>query len=449
MFTCRNILLGMFLCLLGGCNKVSSSDETDTGDSTTIDEAKDTSSRSDTQSGHSHSDVDSDSDTRVPYDVDTNTSNPVDTDIKIEYDSEVDPNASFNFDFSGLPFVGVNMSGPEWDGGTNSTIWPNQYLTDEYASYLKYFRSWNMTTVRLPFKWEYLQPVLGEAFAAQEFERLKVTVFHLRKYGAKVLIDMHNYARYDGEIIGSDLVLLEHYTDAWKRLAEAFKAYPEVMFGIMNEPHSLDTVLWVEAANAAIKTIRETGAQNLIFVNANGWSGAHSWMQTWTDASDTPISNGEAMLQITDPLGEDYTIFEVHQYLNEVSSDWGECKCADWELTDGCTNTTVGSHRLQTFTQWLRDNNKKGFLGEFGSQDDATCIAAVDDMLNFIEENGDVYVGWTWWGAGPGCAYWQKPIDPYCWDEATIEDMQLYLQDQSDGNLIPAQARTLLDHLVK
>ncbi|MBN2527531.1 MAG: glycoside hydrolase family 5 protein [Deltaproteobacteria bacterium] len=377
---------------------------------------------------------------------DTDTSKR-EKDTTIHYDSEADPKASFDFNFSGLPFVGVNMSGPEWDGGARGTEWPNQYLTKGYESFLKYFRAWEMTTVRLPFKWEYLQPKLREDFDEEELEQLKITVFHLREYHARILIDMHNYARFKSDLIGSDAVSYDDYADAWRRLAELFKGYPEVMFGIMNEPYNMPTMQWVEGANAAIKAIRETGAKNLIFVNGNGWSGAHSWKQTWTDKPAEAITNAEAMLLIEDPLDDDHLIFEVHQYLDEISSDWGVCECSDWEKQNGCTDETVGSYRMNGFTDWLREHDKKGFLGEFGSQESPTCIKALDDQLKHMEDNDDVYVGWVWWSAGPGCTSWQRPIDPECWNDEMVDDLKKYLKGESDGELMYGQARLLIDHL--
>jgi len=142
-----------------------------------------------------------------------------------------------------------------------------------------------------------------------------------------------NYARYTaigGDIIGEGVVTNEHFADLWKRLANVYKDYPEVGFGLMNEPYNVSTAGWVDAANAAIKAIRDTGAQNLVFINANGWSGAHSWQLAWMDEDKDKngnglLTNGDAMLQIEDPAGDDKLIFEAHQYFNYNYSDWGDC----------------------------------------------------------------------------------------------------------------------------
>ena len=46
-------------------------------------------------------------------------------------------------------------------------------------------------------------------------------------------------------------------------------------------------------------------------------------------------------------------------------------------------------------------HGKRGFLGEFGARTSATCLAALDDMLAHVHANSDVWLGWTYWAAGP------------------------------------------------
>src|SRR5262249_13187991 len=50
---------------------------------------------------------------------------------------------------------------------------------------------------------------------------------------------------------------------------------------------------------------------------------------------------------------------------------------------------------------WLRQNGRKGFLGEFGASADPTCLAGIGDLVSHLEANADVYLGWTYWAAGP------------------------------------------------
>ena len=206
----------------------------------------------------------------------------------------------------------------------------------------------------------------------------------LTSQGAVVLLDPHNYARYGTAFIGSASVPNADFADFWSRLATEFKGNPNVLFGLMNEPYGLPTEQWVGSANAAIAAIRATGATNLILVPGNAWSGAHSWTQNWYGTA-----NSVAMLNIRDP-GNNYA-FEVHQYFDSGYSG----------ATTTCLSATTGADQLRSLTSWLRANGKKAFLGEFATGTSATCLTALDGLLTYMEQNADVYLGWTWWAAGP------------------------------------------------
>src|SRR5690606_35093857 len=139
--------------------------------------------------------------------------------------------------------------------------------------------------------------------------RLRSTVDLAVGRGLTVVLDPHNYARYllDGEeqVLGDGELTNEHFANFWTRVATEFKEDEAVVFGLMNEPHDMPTADWVEAANAAIAAIRETGAEQLILVPGNHWTGAHSWTKT---------DNATALLSIDDP--NDNYAFEVHQYFD-------------------------------------------------------------------------------------------------------------------------------------
>jgi hypothetical protein len=100
------------------------------------------------------------------------------------------------------------------------------------------------------------------------------------------------------------------------------------------------------------------------------------------------------MGSIKDP--GDHMALEVHQYLDRNGS--GK------RANDGCVSSTIGSERLGNFTAWARANHFRALLGELGTGNSSTCLAAVDDMLKYMEKNTDVWLGWTWWAAGP---WWQ------------------------------------------
>lgn len=158
----------------------------------------------------------------------------------------------------------------------------------------------------------------------------------------------------------------------------------------MNEPHDMPSELWRDNANAAISAIRATGSTNLILVPGNAWTGAHSWND---NSYGTP--NGIVLKDIVDPANN--YAFEVHQYQDVDSSG----------TSDQCVNETVGAERLVEFTTWLRENNQRGFLGEFSGGRNITCLNGLDNMLKYLDTNKDLWLGWTYWAAGP---WWGEDI---------------------------------------
>lgn len=286
-------------------------------------------------------------------------------------------------------YTGVNLSGAEF-GGTGGTYGTHYIYPTVSDSYL-YFRAKGMNTFRLPFRWERLQPTLGGAFDAAEWTRLQNCVTTLTATGATVLLDVHNYARYRGRIIANtDGPTNAQFSDLWRRLATRWKNDPQVIFGLMNEPFGLAATQWAQSANHAIAAIRATGAKNLVFVPGVSWSGAHSWNSS---------GNAVAMLAITD--SQNNYAFEVHQYVDNDSSGTNLTQVAN-------NNDNIGATRLAGFTQWCRTHGKRGFLGEFATPKDALGRATADKMLAHMANNRDVWMGWTWWSAGP---WWGSTYD--------------------------------------
>jgi endoglucanase len=309
---------------------------------------------------------------------------------------------------------GTNLSGLEFTPSALPGTANTDYGVPTHAE-IDYFVGKGMRFVRLPFLWERMQPTLGGDLAADYFARVKDLVSYATGKGAYVLIDPHNYARYHGKVVGSTdsgAPTAAQLGDLWAKLAQAFASDPKVVFGLMNEPSNMDTSLWLSDANAAIAAIRQAGAKNVITVPGNYWTGAHSW---------TTSNNGTVMLGVVDPL--DNWIYEVHQYLDADSSGTNAT----------CPSTTVGADALKAFTAWLKTNGKRAMLGEIGAANNPTCLGALDGLLAHMDGNRDVWVGYTYWAAGP---FWGDYM-------YSIEPKNLGKPEQSDAPQLP----TLLKHL--
>ncbi len=67
-----------------------------------------------------------------------------------------------------------------------------------------------------------------------------------------------------------------------------------------------------------------------------------------------------------------------------------------------CEAAPVTPSRFQSVTDWMRANNRTVFLGEFGGgYYEQNCLDAFKETLEFLQANSDVWIGWTFWAAGP------------------------------------------------
>jgi endoglucanase len=293
-----------------------------------------------------------------------------------------------------MPYRGINLAGGEFGSAIPGTVGIDYAFPT--TSEIDYYMSKGMNTFRMGFKWERMQPAANGAFNAAYEGGLAAIVTYATGKGAKVVVQPHNFARYYGNVVGSAQVPNTVFADFWSRMATKWGANPNVMFNLVNEPHDISATQWVSAANAAIVAIRATGSKNMIVVPGTNWTGAHSW----SSGDGFGSSNAVAMVGIVDS-GHNFLI-EAHQYLDSDSSGGGGV----------CVSGTVGSERLSGWVKWLRDNKMRGMLGEFAGGDNATCNAAVKDMLTYMMANADVLDGWTWWAGGPMWGSYIFTLDP-------------------------------------
>jgi endoglucanase len=291
-----------------------------------------------------------------------------------------------------LPLKGVSESSAEF--GQNLPGTAGKDYTWPVASSIQHFASKGFGAFRVPFLWERLQPQLKGEFDAAYLQGLEATVSTIVAAGGKAIIDPHNYARYStngqvsgGQVIGTGSVTVDDFQDLWSRLATHFAANSNVVFAIMNEPHTMSTGQWASIAQTTIKTIRNTGAKQLVLVPGNGWTGAWSWMQTWPD-SEGKLSNGDAFAGFSDPANN--FAFEMHQYLDSDHSG----------THDSCSSDSAGVDALTPVTQWLESHGFRAFLGEFAGGNNDQCSRAVDNMMSYMDQH-PAWIGWTWWAAGP------------------------------------------------
>lgn len=242
-----------------------------------------------------------------------------------------------------------------------------------------------LNAFRLPVAWQYLtNDVLGATLDTTNLAAYDALVQDCISAGAELcIIDIHNYARWNGAIIGQGGPTNAQFTSLWSQLATKYATQTKVAFGIMNEPHDLTSVTtWAATVQAAVTAIRQAGAtSNLILLPGNDWTHASTY-----------ISDGSAaaLLTVTNIDGStDNLVFDVHQYLDSDGSG---------------TSSTCSTDNVSVFTTlaaWLRTNSRMAMLTETGGgPTDSTCLTNVCAELSYLASNSDVFLGWTGWGAG-------------------------------------------------
>ncbi len=298
------------------------------------------------------------------------------------------------------PPLPKTIAAPAWMPGVNLAVGEfgsGQRLWFDYGypgnAEIDYYVGKGFKLFRVPFKASRLLQANGTALS---FRGDQAVLGKLIDYAASrhafVVLDMHDYGRsISGKLIGHDPGAAAEFAATWGKIAGWLKARPNVVFGLMNEPHDQSATEWLRGANAAILAIRRAGAGQLILVPGSYWDGAFSWKST---------DNDTVMLGVSDPIAN--YAFEAHQYL-DASNTGNPAKA----VAKG-----MGSVAAQPFTDWLRQNHKRGFIGEFGFTTAPDALAEGDALTRHIWQNRDVYLGFSYWAGGPWWGEYPFTVEP-------------------------------------
>ncbi|KAK0648961.1 glycoside hydrolase superfamily [Cercophora newfieldiana] len=241
-----------------------------------------------------------------------------------------------------------------------------------------------MNIFRLPVSWQFLvNNTLGGPLNTANLASYDRLVQSCLSTGASCILDIHNYARWNGGIIGQSP---SGPTDAdfislWTQLATKYAKSPNLLFELMNEPHDLSLAVWSTTLQKAITAIRTAGATQPILLPGTNFSSA---------AQLLPSGSGDALLKLTNPDGStDNLLVALHKFLDEDNSGThSEC----------VTNNTIAFGEVATF---LRNAGRKAIVTETGAAPgNPLCVVYFCEQNAFINSNPDVFLGLVSWGAG-------------------------------------------------
>jgi endoglucanase len=152
----------------------------------------------------------------------------------------------------------------------------------------------------------------------------------------------------------------------------------------MNEPHDsegktdFNQATWAATSQTVVTAIRKAGATSqMIFLTPTNWANAMSFPDRAAD-----------LLKVTNPDGTTTNlIFELHQYFDK---EGGKNTFCNDPLASG----------FETVAKFLKSHKRQAFIGELGAGNGQDCVKIVCDVLDTLNNNADVFVGWTSWAAG-------------------------------------------------
>ncbi|KTT32863.1 cellulase [Pseudomonas oryzihabitans] len=309
-----------------------------------------------------------------------------------------------------VSLVGLNLSG----AGFAPQVLPGINGTNYIFPVEAYFQQWSargVKLIRFPIIWERLQPKLGGPLDSAYVALVNQTFGYAQKHGIKIILDLHNYARYRGQVIGTSGVPYARYQEIMTHIARQWSGQSSLYaYDIMNEPHDA-MAYWPTAAQYGINGVRAVDSTRPVIVEGNGWSSATRWAEF-----------NDALLGLKDPANN--IIFSAHSYFDENAG-------GSYDKTDvNKLDANYGVTRVKPFVDWLKKNGKRGYIGEFGVPDNnPRWNLLMDNMLAYLKQN---CIPASYWAAGPGWGSYFMSVEPINGQERPQwPTLRKYLDDSS------------------
>jgi hypothetical protein len=216
--------------------------------------------------------------------------------------------------------TGGSYAGLEF--GTRANHSWTSAMSNADASYM-YGRG--IRTLRIPVRWEYLQPTYNTALDSTELGKLVSSMNACQNAGIQVLLDIHNYANYDtggGTDTLATTGVLNNYLDFLDRLMGATVTDDESAsvtlknhsalwgVGLMNEPAGVTPAQWESHSQTIYDHLRDEAE-----INYSGWISIAIGSYSGVHSIDTYHPSGP---WITPVSGDTSYVYEAHYYPNSI-----------------------------------------------------------------------------------------------------------------------------------
>ncbi|KAH8745045.1 glycoside hydrolase superfamily, partial [Hyaloscypha finlandica] len=240
-----------------------------------------------------------------------------------------------------------------------------------------------MNVFRLPVSWQYLTNNVIGPLDKKNFGNYDLLMQACLKTGAYCVIDIHNFARWNGGIIGQGGPTDEQFADLWTQLATKYASNPFVIFELMNEPHDIDLNAWVASCQTAVAAIRKAEkVLHIVLLPGENFSSAGTFLSSgW----------GPALATVTNPdASTTNLVLDLHKY-QDVDNSGNHPDC----VMDNVADT------FEPVAAWLRKNKRQAILSETGvGVTSESCFVDFCAQNTAINANSDVYLGYIAWTAG-------------------------------------------------
>jgi endoglucanase len=268
--------------------------------------------------------------------------------------------------------------------GVTTSLYPGGYQGAAY------FAGKGLRLLRVPVRWERLQPVAFGPLSAGDVAGVRRVLDDAASRGQQVILELHNFGGY----YGTKLTVSQagQFADAWEKIAGAFAGHPGLYgYELMNEPGDLPggSATWKVLAQAGVDGVRRSDRGAWVLVPGYHWQKAHTWREY----------NEE--LLVVDPVGK--VLYAAHSYF-----DWDATGFHRYSYDAGGAYPEIGVDRLRPFVEWLRAHGVRGIITEYGVvESDVRWLTVLDNFLRVVDSE-ERLVGAVAWAAGP---LWGTPRD--------------------------------------